>query len=51
MAHSLGDNIVGSKISGALLEVIMDDRGTLNSEITNIIDNSQSAAENSWGFS
>ena len=51
MAHSLGDDLLGSKISGALLEVTMDDRGTLNNEIAKIIDNSHSAAENSWVFS
>ena len=47
MAYGLGDDLLSSKISGALLETTMDHRGTLNNEIAEIIDNSNTAAENS----
>jgi len=37
MAHGLGDDLLSSRISGALLETTMDHRGTLNTEIAEII--------------
>lgn len=47
MAYGLEDDLLSSRISGALLETTTDHRGTLNNEIAEIIDNSNNAAENS----
>jgi len=43
MAYGLGDDLLSSKISSALLEAMLDDHGTLNNKIAEIIDNSHSA--------
>jgi len=51
MAHGLGDDLLSSRISGALLETTMDHRGTLNTEIAEIINDSNGSAENSWVIS
>ena len=47
MAYGLKDNLFGSSISRIVLEMTMDHHGMLNSEIAEIIDHSNSAAENS----
>ena len=43
---TLGDNTLANKVGIALQDVLRDDRGTLNSEITNVIAQSNGAAEN-----
>jgi hypothetical protein len=44
--YTLGDNILAREVGIAFQEVIRDDCGTLNSEITDIITQSNGAAEN-----
>ena len=44
--YTLGDDVLANEVGLALQEVLRDDRGTLNSEITNIITQSNGAAEN-----
>jgi len=44
--YTLGDDVLANKVGLALQEVLRDDRGTLNSEITDIITQSNGAAEN-----
>lgn len=44
--YTLGDNILANEVGIALQEVLRDDRGTLNSEITSVIAQSNGAAEN-----
>jgi len=46
MACSLGDIVIGSQVSRALLEVTMDHRGTINNEIAMIVNETNNAAEN-----
>jgi len=44
--YTLGDDVLANEVGLALQEVLRDDRGTLNSEITDIITQSNGAAEN-----
>ncbi len=44
--YTLGDDVLANEVELALQEVLRDDRGTLNSEITDIITQSNGAAEN-----
>ena len=44
--YTLGDNVLANEVRLALQEVLRDTHGTLNSEITNIITQSNGAAEN-----
>lgn len=44
--YTLGDNILANKVGIALQEVLRDDCGTLNSEITSVIAQSNGATEN-----
>jgi len=44
--YTLGDDVLANEVGLALQEVLRDDHGTLNSEITNIITQSNGAAEN-----
>jgi len=44
--YTLGDDVLANEVGLALQEVLRDDHGTLNSKITNIITQSNGAAEN-----
>jgi len=46
MACSLGDIVIGSQVSKALLEVAMDHHGTSNNEIAMIVNETNNAIEN-----
>ncbi len=44
--YTLGDDVLANEVGLALQEVLRDDCGTLNSKITDIITQSNGAAEN-----